>query len=180
MKGYIKDGMLPSCMDVVVWGHEHECQVRMQGPFRSLPSSNTLTCEPVRVKTCLSQLPPPREPPTITCAVTRGIARGIARAIPPLPADAMLVSLATQIGGGMNALNESVENTFVVLQPGSTVATALVEGEAKAKHVALLQVGSRWDRGRCLSVIRVRADISPTACRSEERISRWMRCRSAR
>lgn len=28
MKGYIKDGMLPSCMDMVIWGHEHECQAR--------------------------------------------------------------------------------------------------------------------------------------------------------
>lgn len=29
MKGYIKDGILPSCMDLVIWGHEHECQARV-------------------------------------------------------------------------------------------------------------------------------------------------------
>ena len=51
----------------------------------------------------------------------------------------------TQIGEGMNALPESVENQFTVLQPGSTVATSLVEGEAKRKHVALLQIyKDRW------------------------------------
>ena len=35
MKGYIKDGMLPSCMDIVVWGHEHECQVAARAPARA-------------------------------------------------------------------------------------------------------------------------------------------------
>uniref|UniRef100_A0A7S4F0M6 Double-strand break repair protein n=1 Tax=Chrysotila carterae TaxID=13221 RepID=A0A7S4F0M6_CHRCT len=69
-KGYIKEAQLPSCMDLVIWGHEHECQ----------------------------------------------------------------------IGSGMNALQGSSENQFTVIQPGSTVATSLVEGEAKPKHVALLQV----------------------------------------
>ena len=69
-KGYIREAQLPSCIDLVVWGHEHEC-----------------------------------------C-----------------------------IGGGMGALPSSVEHEFVVLQPGSTTATALVEGEAKAKHVALVSV----------------------------------------
>ena len=75
-KGYIKEQSLPSCFDLVVWGHEHECM----------------------------------------------------------------------IGGGMDALPDSVENEFVVVQPGSTVATALVEGEAKPKHVALLSVlGDKWN-----------------------------------
>ena len=33
----------------------------------------------------------------------------------------------------------------VVLQPGSTVATALVEGEARPKHVGLLSIcGDQW------------------------------------
>ncbi len=74
-KGYIKEQALPSCFDLVVWGHEHECL----------------------------------------------------------------------IGGGMDALTDSVENEFVVLQPGSTVATALVEGEARPKHVALLSIcADRW------------------------------------
>ncbi|KAL1527686.1 hypothetical protein AB1Y20_009072 [Prymnesium parvum] len=40
----------------------------------------------------------------------------------------------------MHALAESSENQFIVMQPGSTVATSLVEGEAKPKHVALLQI----------------------------------------
>ena len=61
MKGYVKEALLPNCMDLVVWGHEHECQ----------------------------------------------------------------------IAGGMNGLAESAENQFTVIQPGSTVATSLVEGEAK-------------------------------------------------
>ena len=74
-KGYLKEQQLPSCMDVVVWGHEHECE----------------------------------------------------------------------IGSGMHALVDSPEGGFTVVQPGSTVATSLVEGEAKAKHVAILQViGDQW------------------------------------
>ena len=32
------------------------------------------------------------------------------------------------------------QNQFTVIQPGSTVATSLVEGEAKPKHVALLSI----------------------------------------
>ena len=27
MKGYIKESLLPNCMDLVVWGHEHECKI---------------------------------------------------------------------------------------------------------------------------------------------------------
>ena len=49
------------------------------------------------------------------------------------------------IEGGMDALLESADNSFTVVQPGSTVATALVAGEAKPKHVALLSVcGESW------------------------------------
>jgi len=70
MKGYIKEALLPNCMDLVVWGHEHECTIE----------------------------------------------------------------------GGMYAVPESAENQFTVIQPGSTVATSLVEGEAKPKHVALLSI----------------------------------------
>ena len=45
----------------------------------------------------------------------------------------------------MAALPEAAGNDFVVLQPGSTVATALVEGEARPKHVALLSIrGDQW------------------------------------
>ena len=74
-KGFIKDQQLPGCIDLVIWGHEHECL----------------------------------------------------------------------IGGGMSALSESAGNDFVVLQPGSSVATALVEGEARKKHVGLLSIcGDQW------------------------------------
>ena len=74
-KAYIKEEHLPSCADLVIWGHEHECL----------------------------------------------------------------------IGGGMNALPESAQSNFVVMQPGSTVATALVEGEARPKHVALVSLkGDQW------------------------------------
>ena len=61
-KGYIREEALPSCIDLVIWGHEHECL----------------------------------------------------------------------IGGGMAAVPESAENDFVVLQPGSSVATALVEGHLRS------------------------------------------------
>jgi double-strand break repair protein MRE11 len=37
-------------------------------------------------------------------------------------------------------VEESLQGTFRILQPGSTVATSLVAGEARKKHVALLQV----------------------------------------
>ena len=36
-KGYIKEEMLPSCIDVVVWGHEHECCIG--GGMGALPES---------------------------------------------------------------------------------------------------------------------------------------------
>ncbi|EOD35531.1 hypothetical protein EMIHUDRAFT_98533 [Emiliania huxleyi CCMP1516] len=72
-KGYIKESQLPSCMDIVVWGHEHKCEI------------------------------------------------------------------------GSGAGTEAVGNNFVVLQPGSTVATSLVEGESEDKHVGLLEVrGDQW------------------------------------
>ena len=74
-KGYIKESQLPNSMDLVVWGHEHECQ----------------------------------------------------------------------IGSGMAGVEESAGNQFVVIQPGSTVATSLSPGEEKPKHVAIIQVcGTCW------------------------------------
>lgn len=37
------------------------------------------------------------------------------------------------------------DGTFSILQPGSSVATALSEGEAKKKHVVVLEVlGDQW------------------------------------
>ena len=44
----------------------------------------------------------------------------------------------------MNALPESAQSNFVVMQPGSTVATALVEGEARKST-------SRSSRSRAIS-----------------------------
>eukprot|EP00962_Isochrysis_galbana_P021041 scaffold6192_cov101-Isochrysis_galbana.AAC.1 len=67
-KGYVKESQLPSCMDIVVWGHEHKCEI------------------------------------------------------------------ASGLG------NEVAGNHFVVIQPGSTVATSLVEGEAEPKHVGILEI----------------------------------------
>lgn len=63
------------------------------------------------------------------------------------------------IGSGMNSLAESAENTFTVLQPGSTVATALVAGEAKPKHVALLQVPRAAWGGRLRAQARLRGGV---------------------
>eukprot|EP00967_Tisochrysis_lutea_P075304 scaffold101451_cov24-Tisochrysis_lutea.AAC.2 len=72
-KGYVKESQLPSCMDIVIWGHEHKCEI------------------------------------------------------------------------GSGAGNEAADNQFVVLQPGSTVATSLVEGEAEPKHLGLLELlGQKW------------------------------------
>jgi double-strand break repair protein MRE11 len=67
-KGYVKESQLPSCMDIIVWGHEHKCEI------------------------------------------------------------------ASGVG------NESAGNHFMVIQPGSTVATSLVQGEAEPKHVGILEI----------------------------------------
>ncbi|BDA49205.1 Double-strand break repair protein MRE11 [Coccomyxa sp. Obi] len=70
-KNAIKEDYLPSFLDLVIWGHEHEC------------------------------IPDP------TAAES--------------------------------------DNSFSILQPGSSVATALSEGEAKKKHVVLLEIlGDQW------------------------------------
>lgn len=97
-KGYIKEQHLPSCIDLVVWGHEHECL----------------------------------------------------------------------IGGGMAALPESVESDFVVLQPGSSVATALVEGEARPKHVGVLSICKDAWQMRAIPLTTVR----PFAIREVRRAHR--------
>lgn len=44
----------------------------------------------------------------------------------------------------MQAIADS-DKGFSVLQPGSSVATALSEGEAKKKHVVILEIlGDQW------------------------------------
>ena len=71
-KNCVREGHLAKFLDVVVWGHEHEC---LADPWESVE------------------------------------------------------------GGG----------NFSVMQPGSSVATALSEGESKKKHVVLLEVlGQNW------------------------------------
>ena len=37
MKGYIKESQLPACIDIVVWGHEHKCEIG--GGMAALASS---------------------------------------------------------------------------------------------------------------------------------------------
>ena len=84
-KNCLQERHLPAFLDLVVWGHEHECKA---------------TQEPV--------------------------ARG----------DAEMRAAERQWG--------SARETFIV-QPGSTVATALSEGESKKKHAVLLEViGDKW------------------------------------
>ncbi len=71
-KNYVREGHLARFLDLVVWGHEHEC---LADPWESVEGAGA----------------------------------------------------------------------FSVLQPGSSVATALSEGEAKRKHAVLLEVaGSQW------------------------------------
>ena len=40
MKGYIKEELLPNCMDLVIWGHEHECLI--QGGMNSVVESTAV------------------------------------------------------------------------------------------------------------------------------------------
>ena len=42
MKGYIKEALLPNCMDLVVWGHEHECTI--EGGMYAVPESAEVCC----------------------------------------------------------------------------------------------------------------------------------------
>lgn len=37
MKGYIKESLLPNCMDLVIWGHEHACEI--EGGMHAVPES---------------------------------------------------------------------------------------------------------------------------------------------
>ncbi|KAH7468921.1 Double-strand break repair protein MRE11 [Phytophthora ramorum] len=67
-KNCVPESVIPDFIDLVVWGHEHECQIDVQ---------------------------------------------------------------------------ESVKGNFFVTQPGSSVATSLVEGEAKPKHVAVLEINGQ-------------------------------------
>ena len=66
-----------------------------------------------------------------------------------------------EIGSG--AGTEAVGNNFVVLQPGSTVATSLVEGEAEDKHVGLLEV-IRRDSPRFAEIRRDQPRTSTSGC----------------
>ncbi|KAE8991665.1 Double-strand break repair protein [Phytophthora fragariae] len=67
-KNCVPESVIPDFIDLVVWGHEHECQIDVQ---------------------------------------------------------------------------ESLKGDFFITQPGSSVATSLVEGEAKAKHIAVLEINGQ-------------------------------------
>ena len=47
MKGYIKEALLPSCMDLVVWGHEHECTI--EGGMHGVVESAEVRCPPTHL-----------------------------------------------------------------------------------------------------------------------------------
>lgn len=53
---------------------------------------------------------------------------------------------------------------FEVLQPGSSVATALSEGEAKPKHVFLLEVSGNDYRVQAMPLTRVRPFLHEAVC----------------
>ena len=62
-------------------------------------------------------------------------------------------------------------STFNVVQPGSSVATALSEGEAKAKHVMVLEIFEESWRTVKLPLQTVRPFIYDHVCTSACRIS---------
>lgn len=74
-QGCVREALLPSMMDMVVWGHMPECR----------------------------------------------------------------------LAGGTDGVEETAENDFVVVQPGSTIVSELVEPEARPKHAGLLSLrGDQW------------------------------------
>ena len=88
-KNCVHEAMIPSFMDYVVWGHEHEC---------------------------------------------------------------------------IKSSEESVIGQFHVVQPGSSVATSLSEGESKRKHVALLQVNGDRHMTRWFKLRNVRPFVMDEIC----------------
>ena len=82
MKGYIKESLLPNCMDLVIWGHEHACEIEggmyavpesaeVRAPAHSLAAllgragesrpARTGRCSPAAVQEA-PRIPPPRAP----------------------------------------------------------------------------------------------------------------------
>ena len=82
MKGYIKESLLPNCMDLVIWGHEHACEIEggmyavpesaeVRAPAHSLAAllgragqsrpARTGRCSPAGVQEA-PRIPPPRAP----------------------------------------------------------------------------------------------------------------------
>ena len=175
MKGYIKESLLPNCMDLVIWGHEHACEIEggmyavpesaeVRAPAHSLAAllgragesrlARTGRCSPAGVQEA-PRIPPPRalaspctslawHPPRL--APPRGAPRPSppARRPPPRPHrphHRRRAARARQVVPNPRAVRTCAsQNQFTVIQPGSTVATSLVEGEAKPKHVALLSI----------------------------------------
>ncbi|RKP13567.1 Metallo-dependent phosphatase-like protein, partial [Piptocephalis cylindrospora] len=58
---------------------------------------------------------------------------------------------------------------FYVVQPGSSVATSLSEGETKRKHVALLEIKGRSFRLKKLPLRTVRPFVMDNVCLSEQK-----------
>jgi len=84
-KNCMKEETIPDWMDVVVWGHEHECLID---------------------------------------------------------------------------LNESVVGTFRITQPGSSVATSLVTGEAVRKHIGILDIKDKNYRLKAIPLTQVRGFVT--------------------
>ena len=119
------EACLPSFLDLVIWGHEHE----------SIPKP-----EQVRKR---------RRPRRQECAADMASSSEQQRP-PPLPQ------------------TERKDSKTYVLQPGSTVATSLCEGEAAPKHAFLLEISVRRG-GDCCTPPRAEGgarDAPLIACRA--------------
>ena len=146
MKGYIKEALLPNCMDLVVWGHEHECTI--EGGMYAVPESAEVPLALARtLAAVLGRVG--RGPCTGWClgGAAHSAAAGTSRAL-ACHGEAPCQSRRLHKGACTRRVVRhpravracASQNQFTVIQPGSTVATSLVEGEAKPKHVALLSI----------------------------------------
>lgn len=68
------------------------------------------------------------------------------------------------------AFSESVVGTFRITQPGSSVATSLVAGEAVRKHVGVLDVKGRRYRMDAIPLTQVRAFVTADLSLKEHRL----------
>lgn len=129
-KSYTGEHLLPDFLDLVFWGHEHECRVSFRLTFSFLFSPKEdgffsivffLFCfEPfsslVQIVFFSSDL-------YISCSGFNPL-----NPLPFLPASPPQIE------------PEDYQDKFRVIQPGSSVATSLCPAEAVPKHVGLLKV----------------------------------------